>query len=76
MQKYINLRGAPCPINFVKCQLALEKLDDNQTLQVDLDRGEPEEMVIPGLKEQGYIIQIVFFKSNWLRFIVYCNGSK
>ena len=37
MHKEINLRDIPCPINFVRCQLEIERLNDNQDLHVDLD---------------------------------------
>ena len=45
---YLDLRGTPCPTNFIRCRLALEAMGPGQHFQVDLDRGEPEEMVIPG----------------------------
>jgi len=33
--------------------LALEKLSKNEQLIVELDKGEPEEMVLKNLKEMG-----------------------
>ena len=33
---YLDLRGFTCPVNFVKCCLALENLSLNQVLKVDL----------------------------------------
>ncbi len=56
---YLDLRGLACPINFVKCCLALEKLSSNQELRVDLDIGEAETSVVNGLKEKGYIVDIL-----------------
>ena len=38
----------------VKCKLALEKLSINETLIVNLDKGEPEEMVKKALIEMKY----------------------
>ena len=55
---YLNLCGLDCPINFVKCCLALENLPSNQVLKVDLDIGEAETNVIDGLNEKGYKVQI------------------
>ena len=26
---YLNLRGVPCPVNYVRCKLALEKVSLN-----------------------------------------------
>ena len=55
---YLDLRGFVCPVNFVKCCLALENLPLNQVLKVDLDIGEAETTVIDGLKEKGYKVKI------------------
>ena len=43
----LDLRGTPCPVNFVRCKLTLETMHPGDQLDVDLDRGEPEEMVVP-----------------------------
>ena len=51
--KYLDLKSVPCPLNVVKIKLALEKLSKNEQLIVELDKGEPEEMVINNLKEMG-----------------------
>ena len=40
----IDLRGTPCPLNFIRSKLALEKIDSGAWLQVDLDAGEPEQL--------------------------------
>ena len=59
MSEYLDLRGTPCPVNFVRCRLALEELNQQNTLQVDLDRGEAEETVLSGLRKEGYEIKII-----------------
>ena len=51
--KYLDLKSVPCPLNVVKIKLALEKLSNNEQLIVELDRGEPEEMVLNTLKQMG-----------------------
>ena len=51
--KYLDLKSVPCPLNVVKIKLALEKLSKNEQLIVELDKGEPEEMVLKSLKEMG-----------------------
>ena len=56
---YLDLRGLVCPVNFVKCCLALESLTLNEVLKVDLDRGEAETSVIDGLQEKGYRVKIL-----------------
>ena len=55
--KYLDLKSVPCPLNVVKIKLALEKLSKNEQLIVELDKGEPEEMVLNHLREMGW-----FFK--------------
>ena len=55
--KYLDLKSVPCPLNVVKIKLALEKLSKNQELIVELDKGEPEVMVLKNLKEMGYLFK-------------------
>jgi len=56
---YLDLRGYLCPINFVKCCLALENLSSTDILKVDIDIGESENSVIKGLQEKGYNVNIL-----------------
>ena len=76
MSEYLDLRGTPCPANFVRCRLALEELNQQNILQVDLDRGEAEETVLSGLRQEGYDIKIIHIDLNWIRFLVKINGSE
>ena len=55
--KYLDLKSVPCPLNVVKIKLALEKLSKNEQLIVELDKGEPEEMVLKSLKEMGCLYE-------------------
>ena len=57
-EQYLDLCGYACPVNFVKCCLALEKLPSNQILKVDLDIGEAEASVSDGLQEKGYTVRV------------------
>ena len=59
ISKVLNLESIPCPLNVVKCKLALEKLSANEILIVHLDRGEPEEMVKKFLKEMNFFFKIL-----------------
>tara|TARA_B100000214_G_scaffold135887_1_gene96751 strand:- start:64 stop:309 length:246 start_codon:yes stop_codon:yes gene_type:complete len=67
---YLNLCGLTCPVNFVKCCLALESLSLNQDLKVDLDRGESETSVIDGLTEKGYKVKILNKDSEKVTLII------
>ena len=44
--RHLDLKSVPCPLNVVKMKLALEKLSNNEQLIIELDKGEPEEMVL------------------------------
>ncbi len=55
--KHLDLKSVPCPLNVVKIKLALEKLSKNEQLIVELDKGEPEEMVLNNLREMGWFFQ-------------------
>tara|TARA_B100000886_G_scaffold210131_1_gene145448 strand:- start:196 stop:426 length:231 start_codon:yes stop_codon:yes gene_type:complete len=55
--KHLDLKSVPCPLNVVKMKLALEKLSQNEQLIIELDKGEPEEMVIKNLKDMGYLFK-------------------
>ena len=70
MPKYLDLRGTPCPVNFVRCRLALEQLSDDHILNVDLDRGEPEETFISGFSKAGHKVQIINKNRDYLTLIV------
>jgi len=55
----LNLRSVPCPLNVVKCKLALQKLERSRVLLVELDLGEPEEMVRQSLEKEGYKCKMI-----------------
>ena len=57
--KVLDLESIPCPLNVVKCKLALEKLSADETLIVHLDKGEPEIMVKRALKEMKYFFKTI-----------------
>ena len=59
VSKLLDLESVPCPLNVVKCKLALEKLSLNETLIVHLDKGEPEIMVKRALKEMKYFFKTI-----------------
>ena len=59
VSKVLDLESIPCPLNVVKCKLALEKLSLNETLIVHLDKGEPEIMVKRALKEMKYFFKMI-----------------
>ncbi len=73
---FIDLKSVPCPLNVVKCKLALEKLPKKDNLYVELDRGEPEIMVKKTLESMGYKLDIVKSEKDLIRFKVKYEFSK
>jgi len=70
IDQYLDLCGLACPLNFVKCCLALENLSLNQVLKVDLDVGEAETSVSDGLQEKGYKVQVLKKDTNKVTLII------
>ena len=68
VEKLLNLESIPCPLNVVKCKLALEKLSKDETLIVFLDKGEPEIMVKRALKEMKYFFTTIEEDQKTIKF--------
>ena len=68
VEKLLNLESIPCPLNVVKCKLALEKLSKDETLIVYLDKGEPEIMVKRALKEMKYFLTTIEEDQKTIKF--------
>ena len=66
----LDLRGTPCPLNFIRTKLSLEKLSAGEWLQVDLDAGEPEEMVTSGLREAGHRVEQESLEAGAVRLLI------
>lgn len=50
----IDITDVVCPITFVKVKMALEDLEDGQSLLVHLNEGEPIQNVPRSLKDEGH----------------------
>jgi TusA-related sulfurtransferase len=61
----LDLRGTPCPINFVRTKLRLEQLTPGQMLEVWLDPGEPIEQVPESLAVAGYPVENIEDRSDF-----------
>lgn len=53
----LDLRGTPCPLNYIRTKLALEALARGQQLRVTLDCGEPQQMVADGISAAGHQVE-------------------
>ena len=66
----LDLRGTPCPLNFIRSKLALEQLDPGAWLQVELDAGEPEQLVASGLREAGHRVELQALEGGGVRLLI------
>ena len=69
--KHLDLKSVPCPLNVVKIKLALEKLSKNEQLVVELDKGEPEEMVLQNLKVMGYLFKQIKENEKFIKIKIF-----
>ena len=69
--KHLDLKSIPCPLNVVKIKLALEKLSKNEQLIVELDKGEPEEMVLNNLREMGCSFQQIKENQKFIKIKIF-----
>ena len=65
-----DLRGTPCPINFVRTKLKLSQMSQGQTLEVWLDSGEPIEQVPHSLAIAGYDDQTLEEVDNFFKLSI------
>ncbi len=65
-----DLRGTPCPINYVKVKLRLEELKLGDILEVWVDEGEPIRNVPKSLQNDGQEILKIEPVENFFRVVV------
>ena len=71
----LDLRGTPCPINFVRTKLQLENMTAGERLEVWLDAGEPIEQVPTSLTVEGYQIESIEDRDSFFVLKVYRPDS-
>jgi len=69
-EKKIDLKGTPCPINYVKAKLVIESLASGAILEILLDDGEPIENVPKSLESDGHRILKKEKTENYWRLVV------
>ncbi|NQU94695.1 MAG: sulfurtransferase TusA family protein [Candidatus Omnitrophica bacterium] len=70
IDQILDLKGVPCPMNFVKTKLKLESMQAGKILEVLLDDGEPIKNVTASTKEEGHEILKVEEKNGYWNLIV------
>ncbi len=66
----LDLRGTPCPINFVRTKLRLEQMTPDALLEVWLDPGEPIEQVPDSLTMAGYKVEQITDCTDYFSLLV------
>lgn len=66
----LDLRGTPCPINFVRTKLRLEQMPPGGLLEVWLDPGEPIEQVPDSLIMAGYQVEEITDCSGYFSLLI------
>jgi len=63
--RVLDLRGTPCPINFVRTKLQLQQMPAGSLLEVWIDAGEPVAQVPDSLRMEGYGIEQLTEKDRY-----------
>ena len=66
----LDLKGVPCPLNFVKAKLKLETMNAGEVLEILLDDGEPIINVTASVKEEGHQILRVEKTTEYWKLII------
>jgi TusA-related sulfurtransferase len=66
----LDLRGTPCPLNFVRTKLKLEQMSSGSLLEVWLDGGEPIEQVPDSLTVAGYQVEAIEERQDFFALFV------
>lgn len=66
----LDLRGTPCPINFVRTKLRLEQMPLEALLEVWLDPGEPIDSVPDSLTMAGYKVEQITNCTGYFALLV------
>lgn len=71
----MDLRGTPCPLNFVRAKLRLQQMLPGELLEVWIDAGEPVEQVPDSLTMAGYTIEALFEQAEHFVLRIRCPAS-
>jgi TusA-related sulfurtransferase len=72
----MDLRGIPCPLNFVRTKLKLEQLVAGDYLEVWLDAGEPIQQVPSSLEMSGHCVRSLVEQPEGYFVMVVERGSE
>lgn len=71
----LDLRGTPCPMNWVKTKLTLEEMQPGQVLEVLLDEGDAVRNVPRTVKAEGHKIVRVTPLETGFQLLIECAAA-
>ncbi len=66
----IDLRGTPCPLNWVKAKLRLEAMQPGQWLEMILDDGDPVRNVPRSVRAEGHRVVHVSARDDCVHVVI------
>ena len=66
----LDLRGTPCPLNWVKTKLRLEELEPGGTVEVLVDQGNPARNVPRSAQMEGHTIVHIICDNGAVRICI------
>jgi tRNA 2-thiouridine synthesizing protein A len=66
----LDLRGTPCPLNWVKTKLRLEEMEPGRRIEVIVDQGNPERNVPRSAKMEGHRIVHAISQNGAVRICI------
>ncbi len=70
IDKTIDLRGTPCPLNWVKTKLRLEEMEPGMVLEVIVDEGSPASNVPRSVQSEGHSILETDHLADGVRIVI------
>ena len=69
--RQLDLRGVPCPHNYVRVKLALEEMASNAVLDLILDEGRPIENIPRTVQKDGHTVErLEPFAGEYFRLLI------
>jgi len=71
----LDLRGTPCPLNWVKTKLRLEEMAPGAIIEILVDRGNPERNVPRSAQMEGHTILEAVSENGSVRIRIERGGE-
>ena len=69
-EKTIDLRGTPCPLNWVKTKLRLEEMAPGERVEIVVDEGNPSRNVPRSAEAEGHVVVAATLLPDGVRIII------